>query len=41
VDVVLHRAPDVLRDVEEVLLETLILGAHVNYSSICGLAKRL
>jgi hypothetical protein len=31
----------VLGDVKEVLLETLISGAHVNCSSIHGLAKCL
>jgi hypothetical protein len=40
-DVVLHHAPNMLRDVEEVLLEMLIPGAHVNCSSIYSLAKRL
>jgi hypothetical protein len=40
-DVVLHRAPDKLEDVEEVLLETLALGTHVNCSSIHYLVEHL
>jgi hypothetical protein len=41
VDVVLHRVPDTLRDVEEALLETLTLGAHVTRGSVYDLTERL
>jgi hypothetical protein len=40
-DVMLHHAPDKLGDVEEVLLETLTLGTHVNYSNIHYLVEHL
>jgi hypothetical protein len=41
VDAVLHRAPDALGDVEEALLETLTLGAHVDHGGVRGLANHL
>jgi hypothetical protein len=40
-DAILHHAPNALRDVKEVLLETLVLGTHVSHSSIRDLAERL
>jgi hypothetical protein len=36
VDTILHHDPDALRDIEEVLLKTLALGAHITSGSVHG-----
>jgi hypothetical protein len=40
-NVVLHRAPNLLRNVEEVLLEMLVPHTHVDRGGVRGLAECL